>query len=59
MNTFELILGPLAVVLIGFGILLGVAPLGNPPRFNVGWLLVLIGTILAGVWLVLDLASAH
>lgn len=57
MNTFKLIMLPLAVLLIGLGILVGVSPLGNPPRFNVGWLLVLFGTILAGVSMFLALAS--
>jgi len=56
-NTFKLIVLPLAILLIGLGILIGATPLGNPPRFNVGWLLVLFGTILAGVAMVLDLTA--
>lgn len=57
MNTFKLIMIPLAGLLVGLGILIGASPLGNPPRFNVGWLLVLFGTILFGVAMILDLAS--
>lgn len=59
MTAFEAVMLPLAVLLIGLGVLVGAAPLGNPPRFNLGWLLILIGTILAGVSVILDLTQAH